>query len=75
MDESHRNRPPQPDHGGFERHAKDRDAGRREQDERRRKKLDDALELGLEETFPGSDPVSITQPPHSACDKLETRRR
>jgi hypothetical protein len=29
-------------------------------DEKRR--LDEALEEGLEETFPGSDPVSVTQP-------------
>ncbi|MGN6309796.1 MAG: hypothetical protein ACTHNN_09585 [Xanthobacteraceae bacterium] len=28
-----------------------------------KQRLDDALEEGLEETFPGSDPVSITQPP------------
>ena len=27
-----------------------------------KQRLDDALEEGLEETFPGSDPVSITQP-------------
>jgi hypothetical protein len=25
-------------------------------------RLDDELEEGLEETFPGSDPVSVTQP-------------
>lgn len=30
-----------------------------------KRRLDDALEEGLEETFPGSDPVSITQPPPS----------
>jgi hypothetical protein len=23
----------------------------------------------LEDTFPGSDPVAVTQPPHSARDK------
>ncbi len=34
-----------------------------------KKKLDDALELGLEDTFPGSDPVSVTQPPPSPYDK------
>ncbi|MDB5618443.1 hypothetical protein [Tardiphaga sp.] len=33
-----------------------------------KKKLDDALEEGLEETFPGSDPVSMTQPVHSKAD-------
>ena len=27
-----------------------------------KKKLDDDLEEGLEESFPGSDPVSVTQP-------------
>jgi hypothetical protein len=31
--------------------------------------LDDKLEQGLEESFPGSDPVSITQPPASQHDK------
>jgi hypothetical protein len=35
----------------------------------RKKRLDDALERGLEETFPGSDPVAVTQPPHSPHDK------
>jgi hypothetical protein len=32
-------------------------------------RLDKALEKGLEETFPASDPVNVTQPPHSPCDK------
>jgi hypothetical protein len=44
---------------------------RRELDADRKKKLDDALDLGLEETFPASDPVSVTQPPHSPYDKAE----
>ncbi|SFU87415.1 MULTISPECIES: hypothetical protein [Bradyrhizobium] len=30
--------------------------------------LEDALEEGLEETFPGSDPVNVTQPPPSRDD-------
>jgi hypothetical protein len=33
-----------------------------------KRKLDAALEEGLEETFPGSDPVSVTQPPPSKAD-------
>ncbi|MDB5504263.1 MAG: hypothetical protein JWR89_4165 [Tardiphaga sp.] len=33
-----------------------------------KKQLDNALEEGLEETFPGSDPVSVTQPAHSKAD-------
>jgi hypothetical protein len=30
--------------------------------------LDQALEEGLEETFPASDPVNVTQPPPSKAD-------
>ena len=30
--------------------------------------LDKALEEGREETFPGSDPVNVTQPPPSRGD-------
>jgi hypothetical protein len=37
-----------------------------EAEEKRR--LDDALEEGLEETFPASDPVNVTQPPPSKGD-------
>jgi len=33
-----------------------------------KRRLDDALEEGLEETFPGSDPVNVTQPPPSKED-------
>ena len=42
------------------------EAGKKASDEKR--KLDDALEEGLEETFPGSDPVNITQPAPSKAD-------
>jgi len=42
------------------------DASAADREEKRR--LDDALEEGLEETFPGSDPVNITQPPPSKGD-------
>ena len=33
------------------------------------RRLDDALEEGLEETFPASDPVSVTQPAPSKSDR------
>jgi hypothetical protein len=33
-----------------------------------KRKLDDALEEGLEETFPASDPVNVTQPAPSKAD-------
>ena len=36
--------------------------------ETEKRKLDDALEEGLEETFPGSDPVNVTQPAPSKAD-------
>jgi hypothetical protein len=39
----------------------------------RKKRLDDALELGLEETFPASDPVSVIQPPRSPYDRRRRR--
>jgi hypothetical protein len=52
------------------RNARSHDAGK--SDEKRR--LDDALEEGLEETFPGSDPVNVTQPPPSKQDHHVKRR-
>jgi hypothetical protein len=55
--------------------ASQRPAGRLNEKERRKEKLDEALELGLEETFPGSDPVSVIQPPPSIGDKHEAIRR
>ena len=36
--------------------------------------LDAALEEGLEETFPGSDPVSVTQPAPSKGDRHVRRK-
>ena len=30
-----------------------------------------ALEQGLEETFPGSDPVNVIQPARSKCEKRD----
>jgi hypothetical protein len=34
-----------------------------------KKHLDDELTRALKDTFPGSDPVSVTQPPPSHYDK------
>ena len=36
-------------------------------------RLDEALEEGLEETFPASDPVNVTQPPPSKDDRRVKR--
>ena len=76
MDQWNRNRTLQPAAGlqrdvkdGAKDDAKDRDAKRRDREARRHARLDDELERGLEDTFPGSDPVSVTQPAHSVHDK------
>ena len=37
-------------------------------DRAEKRRLDEALEEGLEETFPGSDPVNVTQPAPSKGD-------
>ena len=39
-----------------------------------KRRLDQALEEGLEETFPASDPVNVTQPPPSKGD-LHLKRK
>ena len=59
----------------MDRQSKHRSGKQRERSERQNEKLDDALERGLDETFPASDPVSVVQPPPSARDKREVRKR
>ena len=39
-----------------------------------KRRLDQELEEGLEETFPGSDPVSVTQPAPSKEDGYGKRK-
>ena len=43
-------------------------------DRAEKRRLDDALEEGLEETFPASDPVNVTQPAPSKADQHVKRR-
>jgi hypothetical protein len=43
--------------------------GRKDEDNDRKRTFDEALDYGLEDTFPGSDPVAVTQPAPSARDK------
>jgi hypothetical protein len=50
---------------GPDRHSKPAPESREDAEKRR---LDQALEEGLEETFPGSDPVNVTQPAPSKGD-------
>lgn len=52
-----------------ENHAKD---DKKSQDHK--EKLDEALNKGLEESFPGSDPVNLTQPAPSREDKNIKRK-
>ena len=35
----------------------------------RRRRLEKSLEEGLEGSFPGSDPINVTQPPQSRFDR------
>ena len=35
----------------------------------RQRRFEEALDCGLEDTFPGSDPVAVTQPAHNAHDR------
>jgi len=52
----------------------DGDRARTRREAEYRPKLDEALERGLEDTFPASDPVSVTQPPRGPQDKRQARR-
>ena len=49
-----------------DKHADPRNTGKAKA---RHKAADTSLQRGLEETFPGSDPVNVTQPPPSKHDK------
>jgi hypothetical protein len=42
--------------------------------EEEKRKLDKALDEGLEDSFPGSDPVSVTQPAPSKEDSSVKRK-
>jgi hypothetical protein len=48
--------------------AAERDAAA-ERKAAKKREFEEALDRGLQDTFPGSDPVAVTQPPPSARDK------
>jgi hypothetical protein len=50
-------------------HPKPKDADLAE-----KRRLDEVLEEGLEETFPGSDPVSVIQPAPTKGDQTVRRK-
>ncbi len=43
-------------------------------EEAEKRQMEQALEEGLEETFPASDPVNVTQPPPSKGDHHVKRK-
>jgi hypothetical protein len=49
----------------------DPDVKEKPRHEKPRDPAERALEQGLEESFPGSDPVNITQPPRSKQEKRD----
>ncbi len=42
---------------------------KRDEEEAQRRKLEKSLEQGLEDSFPASDPINVTQPPPTVRDK------
>ncbi len=68
MSEWDKNRSFQLNGAGFER-DEPHSSGKREREAKSKKALDEQLDTGLEDTFPGSDPVAVTQPPHSPYDR------
>ena len=48
---------------------------KQDEDAKLRQRLERSLEEGLEDTFPASDPINVTQPPPTVEDKLQGRRR
>ena len=49
-------------------------SGAKDAKDSEKRRLDEALEEGLEETFPGSDPVNVTQPAPSKGDHHAKRK-
>ena len=74
MDQWNRHRGLPPDDASLSAITRDRNAGGAISTVCK-EKLDEALDRGLEESFPGSDPVSVVQPPPSVYDKHEAHKR
>jgi hypothetical protein len=60
------------DRADFEHDSPARKRHREEEAARKKEKLDDALDQALEQSFPGSDPVSVIQPSPSVYDKRKS---
>jgi hypothetical protein len=48
---------------------KRREDKKRDEEAKRRERLERSLEEGLEDTFPASDPINVTQPAPTKSDK------
>ena len=46
-----------------------RDRDRHDREEARKRRLERSLEQGLEDSFPASDPINVTQPPPTVGDR------
>ncbi len=68
MNELDKSRSPPLDRADSERDDP-RPVRKREREAKSKELLDDQLDVGLEDSFPGSDPVAVTQPPHSPYDR------
>jgi hypothetical protein len=51
-----------------------RDEKRKRDEAAKRQRLERSLEEGLENTFPASDPINVTQPPPTVEDKRNGAR-
>jgi hypothetical protein len=51
-----------------------RDEKRKQDEAAKRQRLERSLEEGLENTFPASDPINVTQPPPTVEDKRNGAR-
>ena len=51
------------------------DKTKRDKEEAQKRRLEKSLEQGLEDSFPGSDPINVTQPPPTKGDKRQKINR
>ena len=52
----------------------DKSKSKREREDARKRKLERSLERGLEDSFPASDPVNVTQPAPTRRDNGKRRK-
>jgi hypothetical protein len=57
-----------PADGQAQEHRKEQAKEHHEDEAERQQRLEKSLEVGLEGTFPASDPINVVQPPPSAHD-------